>query len=192
MATNIMEATNAEAISRMSAPTIEGPIEGRTARRHEDMVALPACRLRRVTEYIQHNLEKGLTLEELAAVVCMSPFHFARLFKGSTGVPPHRFVVRQRIARARACRERRELSIAQISRLVGFRTASHFTTVFRRLAGVTPRRYRMATGEVTGPARTKSEMSWDGSVENGGLHAGAGLQGDGSRGGPGGAGHGGP
>lgn len=139
--------------------TIERPIAGRTARRHEDMVALPACRLRRVTEYIQHNLDKGLTLEELAAVVYMSPFHFARLFKGSTGVPPHRFVVRQRIARARACLERRELSIAQISRLVGFRTASHFTTVFRRLAGVTPRRYRMATGEVTGPARTESEMS---------------------------------
>jgi AraC-like DNA-binding protein len=181
MATNIMEATNAEAISRMSAPTIEGPIEGRTARRHEDMVALPACRLRRVTEYIQHNLEKGLTLEELAAVVYMSPFHFARLFKGSTGVPPHRFVVRQRIARARACLERRELSIAQISRLVGFRTASHFTTVFHRLAGVTPRRYRMATRREDRLAGTESEVSWDGSVQNDALRAGAGLQGDGSR-----------
>ena len=171
MATITPEATNAEAISRMRGPTIEepmaieepiaieGPIEGPTARRHEDMVALPACRLKRVTEYIQDNLDKGLTLEELAAVVYMSPYHFARLFKGSTGVPPHRFVVRQRIARARACLERRELSIAQISRLVGFRTPSHFTTVFRRLAGVTPRRYRMATGEVTGPAGTESEMS---------------------------------
>ena len=186
------EATNAEAISRMREPATEGPVAGRTARQHEDMVALPACRLRRVTEYIQHNLDKSLTLEELAAVVYMSPFHFARLFKGSTGVPPHRFVVRQRITRARACLERRELSIAQISRLVGFRTPSHFTTVFRRLAGVTPRRYRMATGEVTGPRRTESETSWDGSAQNGGLQAGAGLQGDGSRGGPGGAGHGGP
>ena len=190
MATITTGATNAEAISRMRGPATEGPVAGRTARRREDMVALPACRLRRVTEYIQHNLDKGLTLEELAAVVYMSPFHFARLFKGSTGVPPHRFVVRQRITRARACLERRELSIAQISRLVGFRTPSHFTTVFHRLAGVTPRRYRMATGEVTGPGRTESEASWDGSAQNGGLQAGAGLQGDGSGGGPGGAGHG--
>jgi hypothetical protein len=60
--------------------------------------ALPMSRLRRVTEYIQQNLGKGLPLAELAALVSMSPFHFARLFKGSTGLPPHRFVIRQRIA----------------------------------------------------------------------------------------------
>ncbi len=66
-----------------------------------DSHALPGSRLRRVTEYIQQNLDKDLTLAELADVVYMSPYHFARLFKGRTGVPPHRFVVRQRIARAR-------------------------------------------------------------------------------------------
>ena len=104
--------------------------------------ALPGSRLRRVTQYIQQNLDKDLTLAELAAVVCMSPYHFARLFKGSTGVPPHRFVVRQRIARARAFLATQELSIAQISRLLGFRTPSHFTTVFRRVTGITPRGYR--------------------------------------------------
>jgi AraC family transcriptional regulator len=104
--------------------------------------ALPRCRLRRVTEYIQQNLDKNLTLAELAAVVCMSPYHFARLFKDSTGVPPHRFVVRQRIARARGALATPELSIAQISRIVGFRTPSHFTTVFRRVLGITPGTYR--------------------------------------------------
>ena len=107
-----------------------------------DVASLPSCRLRRVTEYIQQNLDKELTLAELAAVVYMSPYHFARLFKGSTGVPPHRFVVRQRIARGRAFLATQELSIAQISRMVGFRTSSHFTTVFRRVTGITPRGYR--------------------------------------------------
>jgi AraC family transcriptional regulator len=145
------EAARPEAVSRMCASTIEEPIAERAALRRGDMLALPACRLRRVTEYIQHNLDKGLTLEELASVVYMSPYHFARLFKGSTGVPPHRFVVRQRIAQARACLERQDLSIAQISRLVGFRTPSHFTTVFSRLAGVTPRSYRMATRRADRP-----------------------------------------
>jgi AraC family transcriptional regulator len=106
--------------------------------------ALPGCRLRRVAKYIQLNLDKDLTLAELAAVVYMSPYHFARLFKGSTGVPPHRFVVRQRIARARGVLARPELSIAEISRLVGFRTPSHFTTVFRRVVGITPGTYRTA------------------------------------------------
>jgi AraC family transcriptional regulator len=106
--------------------------------------ALPGCRLRRVTEYIQQNLDKDLTLAELAAVVCMSRYHFARLFKGSTGVPPHRFVVRQRIASARSILARPDVSIAEISRLIGFRSPSHFTRVFRRALGVTPGAYRTA------------------------------------------------
>src|SRR5229473_5964057 len=104
--------------------------------------ALPSCRLRRVTEYIQQNLDKDLRLAELAALVYMSRYHFARLFKCSTGVPPHRFVIRQRIARASAFLATQELSIAQISRMVGFRTPSHFTTVFRRVTGVTPQGHR--------------------------------------------------
>ena len=109
-----------------------------------DIGSLPACRLRRVTDYVQQNLDKDLTLAELAAVLYMSPFHFARLFKCSTGVPPHRFVVRQRITRARTCLAMEGQSIAQISRMVGYRTPSHFTTVFRRALGVTPGAYRAA------------------------------------------------
>ena len=109
-----------------------------------DIGSLPSCRLRRVTDYVQQNLDKDLTLAELASVVYMSPFHFARLFKCSTGVPPHRFVVRQRITRARTCLAMEGQSIAQISRMVGYRTPSHFTTVFRRALGVTPGAYRAA------------------------------------------------
>ena len=119
----------------------------------EDGHALPGRRLRRVTEYIQQNLDKDLTLAELAALVCMSRYHFARLFKGSTGVPPHRFVVRQRIARARGLLATPERSIATISRLVGFRTSSHFTTVFRHVLGITPGAYRTAARQEDRPAR---------------------------------------
>ena len=55
---------------------------------------LPACRLRRVTQYIQENLQRELRLTELSAFVHMSPYHFARLFRQSIGMPPHKFVVR--------------------------------------------------------------------------------------------------
>src|SRR5213595_1069568 len=58
---------------------------------------LPACRLRRVTAYIDENLRRELRLAELSAVVHMSPYHFARLIQCSTGVSPQRFVVRRRI-----------------------------------------------------------------------------------------------
>jgi AraC family transcriptional regulator len=106
------------------------------------IATLPWSRLRRVTEYIQEHLDQELTLAQLGDVVYMSPFHFARLFKGSTGVAPHRFVVRKRIAHATTLLAAPELSIARISRVVGFRTPSHFSTVFRRLTGSTPSGYR--------------------------------------------------
>jgi len=103
---------------------------------------LPACRLRRVTQYIQENLQRELRLAELSALVHMSPYHFARLFRRSTGLPPHRFLVRCRIDEARALLAARTVSIAEISRIVGFRTPSHFTTTFRRITGTTPSAYR--------------------------------------------------
>jgi len=104
---------------------------------------LPTWCVRRVTEHIEQNLDKPLPLTELAAVVYMSRFHFARLFRRSTGDSPHRFVIRQRITRACEFLARSELTIAEISRRVGFRTPSHFTTMFRRVSGVTPRGYRI-------------------------------------------------
>lgn len=103
---------------------------------------LPLSRLRRVTDYIREHLDQHLTLAHLGAVVYMSPYHFARLFRHSTGLPPHRFVVRARIDHAAILLAAPELSIAQISRVVGFRTPGHFATVFHRLMGVTPSEYR--------------------------------------------------
>jgi len=103
---------------------------------------LPWPWLRRVCEFIQHNLNQQLTLLTLAAVVHMSPYHFARLFKQSAGVPPHRFVLGRRIALASALLREPQPSIGEVGRLVGFRTPSHFTTAFRRMTGVTPSAYR--------------------------------------------------
>jgi hypothetical protein len=68
-----------------------------------DIGGLPGSGLRRVTEYVRQNLDKALTVSELAAVVCMSRYHFARLFKGSTKVvdpvsdPPREQTVTSRI-----------------------------------------------------------------------------------------------
>jgi len=95
-----------------------------------------------VAQYVQDNLHRELRLAELSGLVHMSPYHFARLFKQSTGVSPHRFLVRRRIEQARALLEARTLPIAEIARSVGFRTPSHFTTTFRRVTGITPSVYR--------------------------------------------------
>ena len=105
---------------------------------------LPLPRLRRMTEYITTHLGEDLTLARLGAVACMSPYHFARLFQRSTGLPPHRFVVRARVDHAAVLLAAPVLRIAEISRALGFRSPSHFSTVFRRVMGVTPCAYRAA------------------------------------------------
>jgi len=134
------------------------------SRADQQTSTLPLYKLRRVTGYIQQNLNKELTLVELAALVYMSPYHFARLFKCSTGVPPHRFVVQQRIARARAVLATPELSIAQISRMAGFQTPSHFTSVFHRVLGLTPGAYRTATLREDQPSGEEGEIDCIGSM----------------------------
>jgi AraC-like DNA-binding protein len=119
---------------------------------------LPGGKLRRVADHIDANLGRELRLGELSGVVHMSPFHFARLFKRTSGVPPHRFVVRRRIGRAIELLAGGEHPIGEIARLVGFATPSHFTTVFRRITGVTPTEYRRGRGERTGRIPTEGAM----------------------------------
>src|SRR2546428_1601867 len=130
---------------------------------------LPAYRLRRVSQYIQEHLQRELRLAELSALVHMSPYHFARLFKRSTGVPPHRFLVRCRIDEARALLAARTAPIAEISRMVGFRTPSHFTTTFRRITGMTPSVYRSGgrAGSPYYPSRARGRDVRNGSELSG-------------------------
>jgi AraC family transcriptional regulator len=114
---------------------------------------LPGAALRRVLDHIETNLHRDPPLSELSARAYMSAFHFARLFKRSTGLPPHRFVVGRRIGRAKELLETKNVSIATVAQAVGFRTPSHFTTVFRRSMGVTPSAYRAAARGLRVPRR---------------------------------------
>jgi AraC family transcriptional regulator len=100
-------------------------------------------KLRVVIDYIHEHLDAELSLDHLASVVRMSPYHFARLFKSSTGLPPHQYVIAQRVERAKGLlRDAERFPLADIAAEVGFSSQSHFTRHFKRLVGVTPRLFR--------------------------------------------------
>ncbi len=99
-------------------------------------------RLQRVFSHIEENLERHLTVTELAQAVGMSQYYFSKLFKMSTGTTPHQYVMRQRVERAQAKLRETSVALSEIATQVGFETQSHFTSVFRRLAGHTPKHYR--------------------------------------------------
>ena len=109
---------------------------------------LSPAHLGRALEAIEARLPKSILVAELAASIPMSPFHFARAFKASMGMPPHRFILTQRIERAKVLLENGNDPIASISERSGFKTTSHFTSVFRQLCGVTPARYRASRRDV--------------------------------------------
>jgi len=105
---------------------------------------LPQGRLRAVIQYVEERLDAGLTLEQLAAVARLSPYHFARQFKTATGLPPHQYVIMRRVERAKVLLQGSDLSLAEVAALAGFSGQSVFCHHFKRLVGVTPRQFRMS------------------------------------------------
>jgi AraC family transcriptional regulator len=106
---------------------------------------LSSKQLGRVTEHIGKNLAQELTIDRLATLVNMSPFHFARCFKQTAGMTPHQFVTRERILRAREMLASGRLAIGEIAMALGFSSQSHFADVYRRITGSTPGRDRSGT-----------------------------------------------
>jgi AraC family transcriptional regulator len=94
--------------------------------------------LRKTLDYIDENLLKDIRVKELADVVGLSSSQFGRAFKASTGVTPYRWVIEQRISRAKRLMTMGGKSLSLVANLVGFANQSHFTKAFRHVTGTTP------------------------------------------------------
>ena len=103
---------------------------------------LPGWRLRRVLEYIEAHLREDIGLQDLAAAVDLSPYHFSRAFKDTTGLSPHAYVIRRRVERSKELLAGTGLPLAEVALVCGFASQSHFSTAFRKVTGLSPRRYR--------------------------------------------------
>jgi AraC family transcriptional regulator len=99
---------------------------------------LPARRLKRVLDFLEANLEQNPGLDELAAVAGFGLSHFKVLFRRSTGMPPHQYLLRRRVERACELLQQGRLSASQIALETGFAHQSHMARCMRRLLGVTP------------------------------------------------------
>ncbi len=109
---------------------------------------LSSAELRRVTDYIVAHLDSALRLSELAAVVGMNQYRFARAFQAATGDSPHRYLMKLRIAHAQDLLAASNLSLSTIAATVGFSSQSHMTLAFQRNLSITPGRYRTETGNI--------------------------------------------
>jgi len=110
---------------------------------------LSPAALKRARAFMEANLGESLTLDDLAGAAGVSRFHFARLFRVSTGSSPMNFLMKQRIARAQMLLLRGDRSVCDIAAALGFCDQSHFSRTFRRMTGQTPREFVRSCANAT-------------------------------------------
>lgn len=98
--------------------------------------------LEKIKQYISDNIAEHITVSDLAQVVGVSKFHFVRVFKTLTGYTPYQYLLSQRVLYSKRLLENEDISISSVAYRSGFSNQSHFTTVFKRAIGMTPKRYK--------------------------------------------------
>ena len=102
---------------------------------------LSDSQLLRVTDDINDCLTQTIKVQDMAKLLGISRFHFSRLFKQTTGISPHQYVMQQRIELAKQLLKQ-DLTIADIALECGFNSHSHLGKYFRAITGMTPKAYR--------------------------------------------------
>ena len=101
-------------------------------------------RIHRARDYICSSLPESLSLDDMAAVACLSPNHCLRSFRQILGQTPHQFMVSKRMERAANLLAATDRSVTEIALAVGFESLGSFSWLFRRHFGVSPRQFRVA------------------------------------------------
>jgi len=119
-------------------------MEGDSARTPSSRSGSHAEAVRRTIRYMDSRLDRKVDLDELAAVACMSPCHYLRVFRGLTGIPPARFLGILRLQLAKELLIRTERAVFDIALDVGYTSLGTFTSRFAQLVGMAPARFREA------------------------------------------------
>jgi AraC family transcriptional regulator len=122
---------------------------GHNADKCDAGTSLTQPKLSVVEHFIREHFAESIQIEHLAALVHMSPSHFARAFKNATGHPPHFYLTTERLRLAQSMLSEGSLPLVDVAARAGFQMQQHFTEVFHRYAGCTPRAFRLAHHRAT-------------------------------------------
>lgn len=128
----------------MQALALLARVDGSQAATIRPCGGLAPSSLRHVIDYIEADLSTSFTIEGLAQVAGVSPRHFMRAFRESTGQTPLRFVYSLRLERAKAFLLDTRRTATEVALDCGFSHAQHFSTAFKKATGVTPSDFRRA------------------------------------------------
>ncbi|GGC85899.1 AraC family transcriptional regulator [Undibacterium terreum] len=103
---------------------------------------LPRYKVRRAIDFVRDHYRDDIGFRDIAGQLDMSPFHFARMFRHSTGDSPHQFITRCRIDAAKKMLIEDDMAIVDVAFAVGYKSQSYFTTRFALLVGMTPAAFR--------------------------------------------------
>jgi AraC family transcriptional regulator len=103
-------------------------------------------KVRSIVQFVSENINKKFTVADMANRACLSKYHFSRVFFLQFGITPAKYVERRRIVMARRLLLSNTLTLTQVSFACGYSSASHFSTAFRKLCGMTPGQYRRNGG----------------------------------------------
>lgn len=104
--------------------------------------ALPKWRIRRLEEFLAANIDRRISLADMAATVDLSRMHFAAQFRVATGFRPREYLLFKRIQRAKAMMTASRAPLVEVAFAVGFNSQAHFSTVFKRFTGTSPARWK--------------------------------------------------
>ena len=104
--------------------------------------------VKRVIETVNNKLDEPLTMDEMAEIAYMSPFHFNRVFHQVTGLPPKQFLYAMRLETAKRLLLTTDKSVTEICYEVGYNSLGTFTTRFTELVGLSPRELRYLADEI--------------------------------------------
>jgi AraC-like DNA-binding protein len=125
-----------------TCPCSKRPTRFANIRANRIQGGLAPWRIRRVTTYIESNLDATIGIKDLATHVALSYFHFCRAFRGSFGETPHGHLMRRRVERAKGLMLTTDSPLREIAAECGCADQAHFTKLFHRFVGESPGAWR--------------------------------------------------